>query len=90
MNWPNSGRGVLDLGQPLEEGKIRLRRARQRLPFPCAITLVAASNPCSCRWYGDPDRACLGGGINGVLPRAVARLLRSGSRTRATPSEPGL
>jgi magnesium chelatase family protein len=51
--------GVLDLlRQPLEEGEIRLQRARQRLRFPCAITLVAASNPCRCGWYGDPDRAC--------------------------------
>ena len=51
--------GVLDLlRQPLEEGEIRLQRARQRLRFPCAITLVAASNPCRCGWFGDPDRAC--------------------------------
>jgi len=51
--------GVLDLlRQPLEEGEIRLQRARQRLRFPCAITLVAASNPCRCGWYGDPERSC--------------------------------
>jgi magnesium chelatase family protein len=51
--------GVLDLlRQPLEEGEIRLQRARQRLRFPCAITLVAASNPCRCGWHGDPERAC--------------------------------
>jgi magnesium chelatase family protein len=51
--------GVLDLlRQPLEEGEIRLQRARQRLRFPCAITLVAAANPCRCGWHGDPERAC--------------------------------
>ncbi|QVL54320.1 MAG: YifB family Mg chelatase-like AAA ATPase [Cyanobium sp. M30B3] len=51
--------GVLDLlRQPLEEGEIRLQRARQRLRFPCAITLVAASNPCRCGWFGDPSRMC--------------------------------
>jgi magnesium chelatase family protein len=51
--------GVLDLlRQPLEEGEIRLQRARQRLRFPCAITLVAASNPCRCGWHGDPERDC--------------------------------
>jgi len=51
--------GVLDLlRQPLEEGEIRLQRARQRLRFPCAITLVAATNPCRCGWHGDPERAC--------------------------------
>jgi magnesium chelatase family protein len=51
--------GVLDLlRQPLEEGEIRLQRARQRLRFPCAITLVGASNPCRCGWHGDPAQAC--------------------------------
>ena len=51
--------GVLDLlRQPLEEGEIRLQRARQRLRFPCAITLVGAANPCRCGWYGDPERSC--------------------------------
>jgi magnesium chelatase family protein len=51
--------GVLDLlRQPLEEGEIRLQRARQRLRFPCSITLVAATNPCRCGWYGDPQREC--------------------------------
>jgi magnesium chelatase family protein len=51
--------GVLDLlRQPLEEGEIRLQRARQRLRFPCAITLVAATNPCRCGWHGDPELAC--------------------------------
>jgi magnesium chelatase family protein len=52
--------GVLDLlRQPLEEGEIRLQRARQSCRFPCRITLVAAANPCRCGWYGDPERECL-------------------------------
>ena len=52
--------GVLDLlRQPLEEGEIGLQRARQRLRFPCSITLVGASNPCRCGWHGDPERECL-------------------------------
>ncbi|MEX1317707.1 MAG: YifB family Mg chelatase-like AAA ATPase [Synechococcaceae cyanobacterium] len=51
--------GVLDLlRQPLEEGEIRIHRCRQRSRFPCAITLVGASNPCPCGWYGDPERDC--------------------------------
>lgn len=35
-----------------------LSRARQRLRFPCRLTLVAATNPCPCGWWGDPERAC--------------------------------
>lgn len=52
-------RDVLNqLRQPLEEGTLWLSRARQRLRYPCAVTLVAASNPCPCGWYGDPERPC--------------------------------
>ena len=52
-------RDVLNqLRQPLEQGELWLSRARQRLRFPCAITLVAATNPCPCGWAGDPDPPC--------------------------------
>ncbi len=40
---------VLDaLRQPLEEGIIRISRARQSLTMPARFLLVAASNPCPC------------------------------------------
>ena len=52
-------RDVLNqLRQPLEEGEVWISRTRARLRFPCAVTLVAATNPCPCGWYGDPERAC--------------------------------
>jgi len=52
-------RDVLNqLRQPLEQGEIWLSRARQRLRYPCAIALVAATNPCPCGWYGEPGREC--------------------------------
>jgi magnesium chelatase family protein len=52
-------RDVLNqLRQPLEQGEVWLSRARQRLRFPCRLTLVAATNPCPCGWWGDPERAC--------------------------------
>lgn len=52
-------RTVLDqLRQPLEEGEVWVHRARQRTRFPCRITLVAATNPCPCGWFGDPERSC--------------------------------
>ncbi|MEB3209569.1 MAG: YifB family Mg chelatase-like AAA ATPase [Synechococcus sp.] len=56
---PEFQRAVLDqLRQPLEEGEVWIHRARQRTRFPCRITLVAATNPCPCGWFGDPERAC--------------------------------
>ena len=52
-------RMVLDqLRQPLEEGQVRLSRSRRKTEFPCAVTLVAATNPCPCGWYGDRDQEC--------------------------------
>ena len=52
-------RKVLDqLRQPLEEGVIRLSRARQTCAFPAQITLVAATNPCPCGWFGDEEHPC--------------------------------
>ncbi len=52
-------RSVLDqLRQPLEEGAVWIHRARRRSRFPCRITLVGATNPCPCGWFGDPERAC--------------------------------
>jgi magnesium chelatase family protein len=52
-------RDVLNqLRQPLEQGEVWLSRARQRLRFPCRLTLVAATNPCPCGWWGDPERTC--------------------------------
>lgn len=52
-------RDVLDqLRQPLEEGEVWISRARQRTRFPCRVALVAATNPCPCGWFADPQRAC--------------------------------
>ncbi|MFZ2055819.1 MAG: ATP-binding protein [Acidimicrobiales bacterium] len=40
---------LLDLlRQPLEEGVIRVARARETVSFPARFLLVAAMNPCSC------------------------------------------
>jgi len=48
---------VLDgLRQPLEEGVIRLARARASATLPARFLLVAATNPCPCG--GGPPGAC--------------------------------
>jgi magnesium chelatase family protein len=55
-------REVLEsLRQPLEEGEVWISRARQRCRFPSQVTLVAATNPCPCGWFGDPERPCVCG-----------------------------
>ncbi|MDX6581576.1 MAG: magnesium chelatase family protein [Solirubrobacterales bacterium] len=46
---PEFGRGTLEaLRQPLEDGSVRIVRARYSLELPCRFQLVAAANPCPC------------------------------------------
>ena len=45
------------LRQPLEEGVIRVTRAKASLEFPARFLLVAAMNPCPCG-QGGPPGAC--------------------------------
>jgi magnesium chelatase family protein len=67
---------VLDsLRQPLEEGVVRLSRARAAVSFPARFLLVAAMNPCPCGEGGPPgscrcsdtDRARYGRRLSGPL-----------------------
>jgi magnesium chelatase family protein len=42
---------VLDsLRQPLEEGVVRVARAKANIAYPASFQLVAAMNPCPCGW----------------------------------------
>jgi magnesium chelatase family protein len=51
-------RTVLDaLRQPLEEGVVRVSRARASVAFPARFLLVGATNPCPCGDAG-PEGAC--------------------------------
>ena len=46
---PEFGRGALEaLRQPLEDGSVRIVRARYAIELPCRFQLVAAANPCPC------------------------------------------
>ncbi|MCH8741370.1 YifB family Mg chelatase-like AAA ATPase [Patescibacteria group bacterium] len=57
--FPEFHRDVLEsLRQPIEEGQITLLRARHSLTLPCSFTLVAASNPCPCGYFNDPEKDC--------------------------------
>lgn len=56
---PEFERNVLEvLRQPLEDQKVTISRAAMSLTFPAGLMLVAAMNPCSCGFYGDPSRDC--------------------------------
>ncbi len=57
--FPEFHRDILEsLRQPLESGSISLARAKGRAHFPAKFILVAASNPCPCGFYNDPEKSC--------------------------------
>ena len=57
--FPEFHRDLLEsLRQPLEEGRITISRAKHSVVFPARFTLVAASNPCPCGYFGSPDKEC--------------------------------
>ncbi|PIS38650.1 MAG: magnesium chelatase [Candidatus Nealsonbacteria bacterium CG08_land_8_20_14_0_20_43_11] len=58
--FPEFHRDVLEsLRQPLEEGEITLLRARNYLRLPARFILIAATNPCPCGYYANPERKCV-------------------------------
>jgi len=61
-------RNVLEaLRQPLEDGTVRLSRARGSERFPARFLMVGAMNPCPCGYQGDGTDRCL------CDPASVAR-----------------
>lgn len=46
------------LRQPLESGAVTLVRASGGCRLPASFSLIAASNPCPCGYYGDPEHPC--------------------------------
>ena len=61
-------RHVLEaLRQPMEDGHITISRAAGSVRFPARFTLIAASNPCPCGFFGDEKRECT------CMPGAITR-----------------
>ncbi len=57
--FPEFHRDVLEgLRQPIEEGKITVSRSKHFLTFPSRFILVAATNPCPCGYFNDPEKKC--------------------------------
>lgn len=56
---PEFSRQVLEvLREPLENGEVRISRARAQLTFPARFQLIGAMNPCPCGYHGSTQRAC--------------------------------
>jgi magnesium chelatase family protein len=70
---PEFRRDALEaLRQPLEDGTIRITRARASATFPAGFMLVASMNPCPCGFYGNPGGRC---GCTGMeIRRYLAKL----------------
>jgi magnesium chelatase family protein len=47
------------LRQPMEDGRVRIRRVSTIASFPARFTLVAAMNPCPCGFQGASSRPCV-------------------------------
>ncbi len=46
------------LRQPLESGAVTLTRADGTYEFPARFSLIAATNPCPCGYFGDREHVC--------------------------------
>lgn len=58
--FPEFHRDALEsLRQPIEEGKITVLRSKNSISLPARFALIAASNPCPCGNFGDPEKKCI-------------------------------
>lgn len=56
---PEFDRRVIDsLRQPLEERKVRIARAGQKVEFPCDFQLICSMNPCPCGYLNTGIKEC--------------------------------
>lgn len=56
---PEFQRKVLEvLREPLENGEVRISRARAQACYPAKFQLIAAMNPCPCGYHGSDNSRC--------------------------------
>ncbi len=61
---------------PLEDRRIVLSRLRTKVEYPANFTLIAATNPCPCGYYGEGDRCtCTVGQRKSYLARLSGPLM---------------
>jgi magnesium chelatase family protein len=73
---PEFSRGAIEvLRTPLEDGVIRLSRARGTIVYPAAITVVLACNPCPCGYRGTYVCRCPDGEVARYLRRLSGPIL---------------
>lgn len=63
------------LRAPLEDGVVRLSRARGTVEYPASITLVMACNPCPCGLRGSGNCHCKDGAVQQYLRRLSGPIL---------------
>lgn len=57
--FPEFSRYIIEsLRQPLEDGVITISRSSGTATYPAKFTLIAASNPCPCGYYGSTNKKC--------------------------------
>ncbi len=57
--FPEFPRPALEsLRQPMEDGRVRIRRVDSVTSLPARFTLIAAMNPCPCGFLGSEGRPC--------------------------------
>jgi magnesium chelatase family protein len=58
--FPEFDKKVIEtLREPLEEGEIRISRAKGSHSFPANFILIAAMNPCPCGNFGSKTKECI-------------------------------
>lgn len=66
--FPEFPRHVLEaLRQPMEDGIVTISRAAGTVSYPANFTLIAASNPCPCGYFGSEIKPCT------CLPGQISR-----------------
>lgn len=64
------------LRAPMEDKRVIISRLKTKVEYPACFTLIAATNPCPCGYYGEGDRCtCSVGARNAYLSRLSGPLM---------------